>query len=479
MNKIKTLAGETMLYGLGSMLPRILNFLLVPLHTITMFSRDEYGQITKLLSVVAFVNVVYMFGMETAFFRFSTKPLADTKKIFNLAQTCVLAISISLSVIFIVFSGTIASALGFAKHPEFIRWMTLVMLIDASVAIPFAQLRLQKKALLFATAKIANVLLLIGLNFYFLKINYDPAVGIGYVFLATLLANAIFILFFLKTLVQWRPAWDRIISMEMLHYAYPVMLMGVAGMTNEMFSRLTLDWWLPEYYYGVVSNKEALGIFGACYKFAVFMNLGIQAFRYAAEPFFFSHSTDKNSPALFAKANHYFIIAGCFVLLAVTINLDILKYFVGKEFWDGLPIVPILLLAYLCLGIYYNVSIWFKLTDKTYVGTLITLGGAAVTILANYYLIPLWGYTGSSWAALLCYGGMAIACYVLGQNYFPVPYKVGRGLAYIAFAFSLIQISTLLNPVNQLAASAIHVFLLLLFVGIAYWQERKYWNEPA
>ncbi|MBY0433202.1 MAG: polysaccharide biosynthesis C-terminal domain-containing protein, partial [Cyclobacteriaceae bacterium] len=434
---------------------------------------------TKLMSIVAFVNVVFMFGMETAFFRFSTKPGADTKRVFNLAQTSVLTISVTLSVLFITFASPIAHALGFGDHPEFIVWLTLVMLIDAAVAVPFARLRLQKKALLFASAKIFNVLLLIGLNFYFLKYAYDPSVGIGYVFLANLIANSFFLGAFASTLFKWRPVWDNSISPEMLRYAYPVMLTGVAGTTNEMFSRITLDWWLPENFYGIQSNAAALGVFAACYKFAVFMNLGIQAFRYAAEPFFFSHASNKNSPALFAKVNHYFTLVGCFVLVAISINLDVLQFFIGVQFREGLHIVPILLLANLCIGIYYNISIWFKLTDKTYFGTLITLGGAFITIAGNYLLIPLFGYEGSSWVAFLCYGSMTVACYVLGQKYFPVPYRVVEIIGYMLFSFLLIWLSSLFTPVGLWPAITFHTFILILFVAVAWWRERSYWHTSV
>ena len=301
MSKLKQLAGETVLYGLGSILPRMLNFLLVPLHTIDVFSRAEYGVVTKLYAFVAFVNIVFMFGMETAFFRFASKPSADTKRIFNLAQTSVLLISGPLSILFILLSSPIASYLDISDHPEFVTWLTLVMLTDAVVAIPFARLRLEKKAVQFASAKIINVLLLLVLNYYFLKISYDPAINVGYVFLANLIANSFFLIFFLRTLLSWRPAYDKDISPVMLQYAYPVMLTGVAGMTNEMFSRLTLEWWLPDNFYNSLTKKDALGIFGACYKFAVLMNLGIQAFRYAAEPFFFSNAVDKTHPSFSLK----------------------------------------------------------------------------------------------------------------------------------------------------------------------------------
>ena len=473
MSKLKRLAGETALYGLGSILPRVLNFMLVPLHTINMFSKSEYGEITKLYAFVGVVNIVYMFGMETAYFRFATKPEANQQRIFNLSQTSVVLISVLLSVIFISFSTPIANALNIVSHPEFIIWLTLTMFVDALVAIPFARLRLEKKALLFAAAKIFNVAMLIGLNFYFLKINFDPVVGIGYVFLANLIANSFLILFFLKTIFSWRPVWDKTISPQMLQYAYPVMITGVAGMINEMFSRSMLDWWLPENFYANTTREEAGGIFGACYKFAVFMNLCIQAFRYAAEPFFFSNASDSNSPALFARINHYFVIACCVVLLGISINMDIFKFLVGDEFWAGISIVPVLLLAYLFLGIYYNMSVWFKLTDKTYYGTLITLLGAFITILGNFILIPIAGYMGSSLAALLCYLSMAITCYLLGQKYYPIPYTLPKDLSYIIVTYLIILLVNSISLGNVWINVGFHLIVVVVYCGLIFLIERK------
>ena len=477
MYKIKSLAGETILYGLGSILPRMLNFLLVVLHTSNVFSLAEYGVVTKLYAFVAFINVVFMFGMETAFFRFANKPGADAKHIFNLAQTCVFLVSVPLSLLFIIFSNSIATSMEVAAHPEFITWLTLVMLTDAVVAIPFARLRLEKKAFQFAIAKIMSVTIALILNFYFLKINYDPAINVGYVFLANLVANSFFIIFFLKTLLSWRLAYDPKISPGMLKYAYPVMITGVAGMTNEMFSRLTLEWWLPDHFYNTLSKKDALGVFGACYKFAVLMNLGIQAFRYAAEPFFFSNASDRNSPALFAKINHYFVITCCIVMLGISINLDVLQLLIGKDFRAGINIVPILLLAYLFLGVYYNFSVWFKLTDKTYYGTFITLGGAIITVLGNYFLIPLAGYTGSSWAALLCYTFMALSCYFLGQKQYPIPYQLVKGLGYIGFTLMLIYIIQTVSFSDQWMAITFHLIVMLCFIAAIYFIERKEWDH--
>jgi O-antigen/teichoic acid export membrane protein len=450
----------------------MLNFLLVPIYTYT-FRPNEYAVTVKFHAIVAFVQIIYMFGMETAFFRFSTKPGADAKRIFNLAQTSVLSISVPLSTLFIVFSSPIASAMGVPGHSEYVTWMALVMLLDAAVAIPFARLRLEKKPLLFVSGKVVNIVLLIGITWYFLKVDFNPSIGIGYVFLSTLLANSFYIFFFARTLVSWRPAFDSKLSPEMYKYAYPIMLTGVAGTTNEMFSRLTLEWWLPDNFYPNMSNEDAVGVFGACYKYSVLMNLGIQAFRFAAEPFFFSNAADKNSPPLFAKVNHFFIITCCFFLLGVCLNLDLLKYIIAPDYWSGLHIVPILLLAYLCLGAYYNFSAWFKITDRTYYGTWITLGGALITIGANYILIPWMGYLGSAWAALLCYFSMALACYASGQLFYPIPYRITRSMTYVTVTLLLVYSVNLVDISNQLLATAFHAGVIVALGIVVYFIERK------
>lgn len=479
MSKLKVLAGETLLYGLGSILPKALNFFLIFLHT-RIFAPAEFGVITNLYAWVAFLNIVFTFGLETAFFRFSTKPEADPKRVFNLAQSVVLLISVPLSIFFIVYAEPIAGSLRAGEHGEFVTWLTLTMLLDAAVAIPFARLRLEKKPLKFALAKILNILLVVGLNFYFLKVNYQPAIGVGYVFLANLIGNAFYLIFFARDLLGWRPAFDKKISSAMLTYAYPVMLTGLAGMTNEMFSRLTLEWWLPQNFYGEKSRAYALGVFGACYKYAVLMNLAVQSFRFAAEPFFFSNASDKNSPALFAKVNHYFVITCCLLLLSVSINMDILKLIVGKEeYWSGLNIVPILLMAYLFLGIYYNFSVWFKITDKTYFGTIITVGGAVLTVVLNYVFIPMGGYTGSSWAAFSVYLLMAVSCYLLGQRYYPIPYTIRSDVSYIIFTAILVFLVSKVAIVDRWLSIGFHTGIILLFVLSVYLVENKNSKTPV
>ncbi|HPM30807.1 MAG TPA: polysaccharide biosynthesis C-terminal domain-containing protein [Chryseolinea sp.] len=476
MGKLKRLAGDTVLYGLGSILPKFLNFLLVLLHT-DVFLPAEYGIITNLYAYVTFINVLFTFGMETAYFRFASKPGADEKKIFNLTQTVVVSISLILSLIIIGFAQPIAIQLDIESQSNYVIWIVAILFIDSVVAIPFARLRLQNRPLKFAFGRILNILILVGLNVYFLIYAYDQSIGVAYVFIANLTANVFYLFFFSKTLIQWRPAYEKETSSAMFSYAYPIMVTGLAGMTNETFSRLTLQWWLPENFYEGKTSEYALGIFGACYKFSVIMSLVIQAFRYAAEPFFFANAADKNSPQLFAKVNHYFVIVCCVILLGVSTNLDLLKHILRRpEYWEGLGIVPILLLGYLFLGIYYNMSVWFKLIDKTYYGTIITVGGAIITFLANYMLIPYFGYIGSSWATFICYFSMTVVCYFLGQKYYPIPYRIVKDAGYILIASFLVYATNQIILENQWLATGFHIVILASFVLFAYLLERKELN---
>ena len=253
MGKLKRLAGETVLYGLGSIIPRFLNFLLVPLHT-GVFAPEEYGIITKLLAYTAVINTVYMFGMETAYFRFANKPGADQQKIFNLAQSVVVMVSGVLTIALVALAVPIAHALEISTRPDLVITLAVIMFIDAIVAIPFARLRLLKKALQFVSFKLTNVFVLVGLNVYFLWFSPGNVTDVGFVFLANLIANGFYIFFFFQLLLSWRPVFNRDLSPQMFSYAYPIMLTGVAGVTNEMFSRLTLVAWLPEIFYEGQSN---------------------------------------------------------------------------------------------------------------------------------------------------------------------------------------------------------------------------------
>jgi O-antigen/teichoic acid export membrane protein len=471
MNKLRGLAGDTVLYGLGSIVPRFINFLLVWIHT-KAFDPVDYSVITKLFAYTAVINTIFLFGMETAYFRFSTRERFTEKKAYNLAQTIVIAVSLPVSIILILVSTDVSEWLNIPGKRDYIIYLVLIMLTDAVVAIPFARLRMQKRALHFATGKLVNIGLLVGLNLLFL-LPFGKTSWPGYVLIANLIANLFYVAFFFRSLLEWRPTIEASSTKAMMRYGYPIMITGLAGMTNEMFSRATLDAWLPDGFYSNQTAEYSLGIFGACYKLAVLMSLAVTAFRYAAEPFFFANAAEKNSPELFARVNHYFVIVCCVLLISVGINLDILKYFLGDpRYWEGLHIVPILLLGYLFLGVYYNFSVWFKLTDRTYWGTIIAFIGVAITLAANFLLIPHYGYEGSSLATLICYFSMTVICYFLGQRYFPIPYEIGKSILYIGVTTALVYGVNAIEISNAWLALLFHAAVLITYLLIIFLLER-------
>ena len=470
MTALRKLAGDTLLYGLGSMIPRFLVFILFPVHT-HVFEPGEYGVFTYLMAIVAFMNVVYTFGMETAYFRFATKPGADPAKVFNIALTAVGTISFVLSASFILASSSLSDLLD--ARQDHIIWLSVILFIDNVSSIPFAKLRLEKKALRFALFRLINAAVFIGLNLYFFYVAFDPAIGIGYIFIANIASASLYLIYFLKDFARWRPTFDRQIFPEMVGYSYPIMLTGLAAMNNEFFSRVSLERLLPDNFYPGRSSEYAVGILGACTRLAVLMNLTVQAFKMAAEPFFFSQAGEKDSPALFARVNHYFTVFCCLILLGVGINLDVLKYLMDEAYWEGIIVIVPLLLGYMLLGIYYNLTVWYKLTDKTYYGTIITIGGAALTILLNFLFIPIAGYLGSAWASAAVYGVMTIACYLLGQKYYPIPYHVTRDVMYIGLTTLLVYGVNSISPADLTISIPLHAGVVLLWCLAVYLLERR------
>jgi O-antigen/teichoic acid export membrane protein len=468
LTKIRKLAGDTLLYGLGNIIPRSLTFVLFPIHTRFRFDPEEFGVFTFLMSLVAFMNIIYSFGMETTYFRFATKPGADPKRVFNVGLTVVFAAGVVLSGSIIIFSGPIASALGVGNHPDFIVWLAVIMFIDNISALPFSRLRLENKPLRFATYRILNVVVVVALNLYFLFVVYDPAIGIGYIFLSLLIANGLYLVFFFRTFIAWRPQYDREISSSMLSYSFPIVLTGLLGTTNEFFSRISLEKWLPEGFYPGKSSAFAVGVFGASYRFAVLMQVAVTAYRMAAEPFFFNNADDKGSPKLFARVNHYFVIVCCFMLLGISINLDVLKYMMAPSYWEGIVVVVPLLLGYLFFGIYYNMTVWYKLTDKTIYGTYITVGGAILTIALNYVFIPMFGYLGSAWVTAFVYMAMTVTCYALGQKFYPIPYSVFSDSLYIAGTAALVYLVNSYQFTNLILGATVHTGIILAWLGVVY-----------
>jgi O-antigen/teichoic acid export membrane protein len=453
LSSVKKLAGQTLWYGASSIFGRFLNYLLTPLLA-TIFASADYGKITTLFAIAAFLNIIYTYGLETAYFRFSARE--PEFKVYDTAMSSLIITTTLLTAAFLLFSKNMASFLEIPDHPEYIQWIIVIVALDTLAVLPFSKLRYEGRPRKFAAIKVLSILLNIGLTLFFLVVCknanegsffaklYSPEIGLGYVILATMAASAFTLLFLLKELFQFEFHLNRPFLKELLQYSWPLIIVGFGGMVNELIDRFMI----LKLYPGTTEEAYSQsGIYGANYKLAVLIVLFIQAFRLGAEPFFFKQSTSENAPRTYARVMKFFVLACCFCFLGVVLFLDIWKYFMGRshpEYWTGLKVVPILMLAKLFLGVYYNLSVWYKLTNKNLTGAWITLAGAAITILVNYLLIPVIGYMACAIATFACYSFMMIASYRLGQKYYPVPYASKKLMAYIVICVLLFGIHQLL-----------------------------------
>ncbi len=497
MSVAKKLLGQTALYGLSSIVGRVLSYLLVPLYT-AVFAPAEYGIVTELYAYVAFLNIVFTYGMETAYFRFANRPGADRALLYQQVLTLLLVTSGLGAAVLVGFSTEIAALLHYPEQGRYVAWLGLVLAVDAVVAVPFARLRLENRAGRFAAVRLTNIFFILAASVFFIVLAprvlasttlpllrplvaavYNPTLGVGYVFLINLIANALYVPLLWPQLRDWRPRWHPAMTRALLTYGLPLGLMGLAGMVNEVLDRILLKVWLPPGFYPELSNAGAVGVYGACYKLSIFMSLVIQAFRYAAEPFFFGQAQDRNSPATFALVMKWFVVACCAIFLVISVFLaDFGLLLRSPVYRTGLAVVPVLLLANLFLGVYYNASVWFKLTDRTRFGTYISFGGAALTIVLNWLLIPRLGYYGCALATLACYAAMAIACWRLGQRYFPIPYPAARLGLYLGLAIGIVVLAQAWAPAGWLGRHLWQAGLVAGWTGAVGLLERRRRTPP-
>jgi len=485
MNPLKKLASEAGLYGLPSILGRLLNYLLVPLHTAVFFP-DQFGDITILYAYVAFLNITYTFGMETAYFRFTTKN--KSAAYYHYSFSIVLLISVVSSTLIFLNNDAIIHFFDLDADTNIIKYLSVIMLVDALVAIPLAKLRLESKAKKFALARISSIVLTVALNYLFLKalpylsksdlINWPSQMpmDIEFVFLANLIANAVMILILFKEFLAVRIKFNISISKELLSYSSPIFIMGIAGMLVESFDKTGIfEYLLPAGFYDGYNAEEAFGIYSAAFKLSVFMALAIQAFRYAGEPFFFSRAEDKESPELFAKVLYYFVWLSIIIWVGVSLNTDLIGdiFLKGESYKEALFLVPILLFAKLLFGIYINLSIWFKLTDKTYYGILISILGSIVIVAGNVLLIPTLGYLGCAIASVLAYLAMVIYCFLAGQKHFYIPYPILRISRNIMIAGLLIATYYYMKPASDILNYVLGLIITFIFIAFVYFFERK------
>jgi len=471
MGKLKQLAGQTAIYGLSSIIGRLLNYFLVPLYT-NIFLPEQYGVVTELYAYMSFLIIVLTYGMETGFFRFwQSEP--DKQKVYSTSLISLFVTSSIFILLVVAFSKPISNLLQYGNHPEYVIWLAVIIGFDALTAIPFAYLRQKNKAFKFAIIKLCNILIFISLNLFYLllcpylskkginipTIIYNKEIGIGYIFISNMIASVITLLILIPEL-KIKLNFDKAILSKMLKYSLPLLVAGLAGMVNETFDRAMLKRLLAD-----SSNAmEQLGIYGANYKVSILMTLFIQTFRYAAEPFFFNQAKEKNAKEIYSEVMKYFVIFGLIIFLGVLLYLDIIKFFIGENFRSGLKVVPILLLANLFLGIFFNLSIWYKLTNKTIWGAYLAIFGATITIVLNFWLIPIMGYMGAAWATLICYFVMMIASFITGNIFYKVKYPLLKIAVYFILAFLLYYISTLTNFESIKYSLIFNSFLFTVFI---------------
>lgn len=491
MSSIKKLAGQTIWYGASSIFARFLYYLLTPYLTLKFAGTVEYGKMSLIYALIPFLNTLILFAFETAYFRFIQR--SEFKEdVYNTLITSLLISTTFIVGLTIFFNTAIASFIGLNNHPEYVTLAGVIIGLDAISALPFAKLRNENRPQKFAAIRISGILINMAVIYFFLtvcphfiknnpnsilRLVYFPSFGVGYVLIANI-AQAFFQLIALwKELVSARLRINMKLWREVWVYALPLTIAGFAGMINETFDRVMLQRWSP--LKGDAATFE-VGIYSACYKLSILITLFVQAFRMGAEPFFFKQSTEANAPKVYARVMKFFVITICGMFLLVSLYLDIWKYFIqDRKMWVGLKVVPILLLANMFLGIYINLSIWYRLSRKTTAGAYITLIGAGITIAVNFIFIPYFSYMACAWATFLCYGTMMIISYIWGQKSYPVPYAWKKLLAYIVIVVILYFMHNATMSIwhNDAVNYTVATLFLALFGLFIYRVEKKEFNN--
>ena len=457
---MKSLAKDTAIYGLSSIIGKFLNYLLVPLYTYALARTDDYGIVTNLYAWTALLLVLLTYGMETGFFRFVNREDYDAKSVYKTAYWTLLSTSTLFALLVIVFQQPLVSVLGYADHAEFVAMMFVTVAVDAFASIPFAHLRNQKRPILFAALKLLFVILNIAFNLLFLVILGKN--DVFYVFLSNLMATGIQTLCLLPFTMPKGGRFDGKALKEMLRYSLPLLVLGVAGIMNQ-----TLDRILFPYLYPGEDAQSQLGIYGACFKVAMVMMMFTQAFRYAYEPFVFSKHKDRQSVEAYADAMKYYIIFSYLILLGVIFYLDIFRYIVSSAYWEGLKIVPVVLWTYVFQGVYFNLSFWYKLTDETKWGAYFSLIGLCITLVLQIVGVPIIGYWASCGSSLVCYFVIMVLSYVIGQKKAPIPYDMKSIGGYTLLTFGLLAVYYYIRhyfELNMWALMAIGTFFIAVYI---------------
>ena len=492
MSGIKKLAGQTVWYGVPRIVGRFLYFG-ISLLGFRLYDPNGSYPYTQIYAVIPFLNILFTYGLETSYFRFAQTH--DRQKLYNTLNISIVVSTILLTAALLLYRGELTDLIGMTKHPEYVVWMIGIVFFDTLYTLPMAKLRLEERPKKYAFINVFSIALNIALVIFFyyiakpayeknpdtfLAFFWNPDIGIGYFILANLIASGLTLLLLYKEFAAFRFSFDTKLWKEVMKYTYPLIIVGLAGMINEMLSRVI--------YLKVVDDaprivEYELGVFGANYKLAVLITIFIQIFRLGAEPFFFNQSKNEAAPKIYARVMKFFVIACCFMFLAVALFLDFWKILIASkhpEFAEGIHIVPILSMGSVFLGIYYNLTVWYKLTNKNMIGAYITIAGAVLTIVLNILLIPEFRYTGAAWATFFCYAFMMLISYMLGQKYYPVPYPKKKLLTYLSICALLYIIHEFIvrnisaaNPYRALIYYGTGVLFLGLFALLIMNVEKK------
>lgn len=480
MKEIRQLAGQTVIYGLGTIVPRFLNYGILTFLYTRIFPKEEYGIITELYAWMVLFQIILTYGMETGFFRFSQNQ-DEYKKVYSTTLISLLITSSLFLILTNVFIKPFSEFLKYENNREYIRMFTAILAIDAFSAIPFARLRRHNKAKTFSLIKILNVVITIVVVIFFLVIAphinsgskqlpgwlYNPGFGVGYVFLANLAGSLCTMLMLLPWIIDIKPEFDREILKKMLGYSLPLLVAGLAGSINDAIDKLMLRRIIGE-----ENGLYTVGEYGAGYKIGVLMALFVQMFRFAAEPFFFERAGKADAKKTYAEVMKYFIIAMLIVFLGLNLYKSGIQYILGRDYRNSLVVVPMISMAYLLYGIYMNHSIWYKINNLTRYGIYITLMGAAVTIAINALFIPAYGYMASAWAHVFSYLTMIIASFIFASKHYKVEYQISRLIPYFIMAILMVAFAELFQYKTIVSEIAVNTVFLIVFIAFAQYKDK-------
>jgi O-antigen/teichoic acid export membrane protein len=481
VKEVKKLAGQTLVYGLGTIVPRFLHYaVLTPFYTRIFTDTSDYGIVTELYAWMVVLMVILTYGMETGFFRF-VQNKDDADKVYGTALISLFVSSLLFVILVNIFIEPVSVVMNYRNNHDYIRMFAGIVAIDAFTAIPFAKLRKENKPLIFSIIKISNVIITLGLVIFLLQIApglyeksdgwfrtfYNPDYKVGYIFVANLISSAATLIMLLPVIVRTNFRFDTLLWKRMINYSYPLLLAGLSGSINDAIDKILLRRMI-----GGEEGLSLLGKYGAAYKIGVLMALFIQMFRFAAEPFFFERAKYNDAKETYAYVMKYFIIIMLIIFLGINLYISGLQYIVGKNYREAIAVVPIISMAYLLYGIYINHSIWYKINDLTRYAVYITIIGAVITVLINVIFIPSYSYMASAWAHIASYGSMIVFSFLFAEKHYKVKYEMKKLFTYFIFAIGMVVFGYLYSYKNILNEIVINTILILLFVGYAEYRDK-------